>query len=209
MIQKFSKIEAIKFGWELAKKNIKFFALVLIFVWGIPISLGIFANLIKKEFFLASLFPRMIEWVISIIFSLGLIKISLRFCDKERPRFSEIFSQYPLFFRYFFTSILYNLIVFLGIILLLIPGIIFGIRLSFYDYFIVDKNSRIIESLKRSWQITEGNTLNLFLFYLLLGLINVLGILALIFGLFWTIPTTILAEAFAYRKLLSFSKIKG
>jgi uncharacterized membrane protein len=65
----------------------------------------------------------------------------------------------------------------------------------------VDKNSRIVESLKRSWEITKGSTLNLFLLYLLLGLINLLGVFALIVGLFWSIPTTMIAEAFVYRKL--------
>jgi uncharacterized membrane protein len=84
---------------------------------------------------------------------------------------------------------------------LIIPGIILSIRLSFFDYLIVDKNSRIVESLKRSWEITKGSTLNLFLLYLLLGLINLLGVFALIVGLFWSIPTTMIAEAFVYRKL--------
>jgi uncharacterized membrane protein len=84
---------------------------------------------------------------------------------------------------------------------LIIPGIILLIRLSFFDYLIVDKNSRIVESLKKSWEITKGNTWNLFLLYILLGLINLLGFFALIIGLFWSIPTTMIAETFVYRKL--------
>jgi uncharacterized membrane protein len=79
--------------------------------------------------------------------------------------------------------------------------------LGFFDYLIVDKNSRIIESLKKSWEITKGSTWNLFLLYLLLGLINLLGIFALIVGLFWSIPTTMIAEAFVYRKLSSELKV--
>jgi len=90
---------------------------------------------------------------------------------------------------------------------LIIPGIILSIRLSFFDYFIVDRNSKIIESLKKSWEITKGNTWNLFLLYLLLGLINFLGALALMIGLFWSIPTTMLAQAFVYRKLSSQLKV--
>lgn len=199
MIQKFSKRETIGFGWETTKKNIKFFIPLLIFVWGILIGLEIINGL---AFDISS-------GILSIIFTLGLIKISLIFCDNQNPKFSEIFSQYRLFFRYLFALILYNLTVLFGIILLIVPAIIFGIRFGFFGYFIVDKNSGIVESLKRSWQITRGNTFNLFLLYLLLSLINFLGALAFLIGLFWTYPTVMLAEAFVYRKLLSFSGDKG
>jgi len=45
------------------------------------------------------------------------------------------------------------------------------------------------------------------LLYLLFALINILGALALIVGLFWSIPTTMVAEAFVYRKLSSQLKV--
>jgi uncharacterized membrane protein len=207
-MERFSKKETIKFGWEIAKKKINFFIPLLILVYGVPFCLNYLSEFLKKESFLLVLLLNIILAVLSTIFSLGLIKISLKFCDNEEPKISDLFSQSQLFFRYLFASILRGLIVFSGLLLFFIPGIIFSIRFSFFDYFIVDKNSKIIESLKKSWQITKGNTWNLFLFYILLGLINLLGFLALIIGLFWAIPTTILAEAFVYRKLLSQSELK-
>jgi len=77
-----------------------------------------------------------------------------------------------------------------------------GIRFGFFQYFIVDKKTGVIDSLKRSWQITKGSVWNLFLFYLLLFGINFLGIICLLVGLFATVPTAIVAKAFVYRKLL-------
>jgi len=47
----------------------------------------------------------------------------------------------------------------------------------------------------------------LFLFDLLLTLINLLGALCLLIGLFATIPTTMVAIAFVYRKLLAQTEI--
>jgi len=138
---------------------------------------------------------------------LGLIKISLKLCDGEEAKFSDLISQYKLFFRYLFASFIYGLITFLGFILLIVPGIILLIRLGFFDYLIIDKNSKIIESLKRSWEITKGNTWNLFLLYFLFALINILGAFALIVGLFWSIPTTVVARTFVYRKLSSQLKV--
>lgn len=235
MVQKFSKSGAIKFGLEVAKRNVKFFALILIFIYGTNLCLDKIANFIEEKNFLASLPFSIASGILSAIFSLGLIKISLNFLDGQKPKFSEIFSQYQLFFRYLFTSILYSLIVILGVVIPVILSIIFslffkknffpvlydliiyiglafsivlgilaGVRFGFFVYFLVDKKSKIIESLKKSWQITRGNTINLTLFYILLVLLNIFGALALIIGLFWTLPATMVAEAFVYRKLLSF-----
>jgi uncharacterized membrane protein len=200
-MEKFSKKEAIKFGWEIAKKKIKFFIPLLILVFGSSFLFDYLSDLAKKESFLISFFLTIVGFALFIIFSLGLIKISLEICDGKEPKILDLFSQYRLFFRFLFASILKSLICLFGFILLIIPGIILSIRLSFFDYLIVDKNSKIIESLKKSWEITKGNVWNLFLLYILLGLINFLGFFALIVGLFWSIPTTIIAEAFVYRKL--------
>jgi uncharacterized membrane protein len=204
---KFSKKEAIKFGWGIAKKKIKFFVPLLILVFGSSFLFDYLSDLAKKESFLISFLLTIVGFALSIIFSLGLIKISLEICDGKEPKISDLFSQYRLFFRYLFASVLKSLITLFGFILLIIPGIILSIRFGFFDYLIVDRNSRIIESLKKSWEITKGSTWNLFLLYLLLGIINVLGFFALIVGLFWSIPTTMLAEAFVYRKLSSELKV--
>jgi len=206
-MEKFSKKEAVKFGWEIAKKKIKFFIPPLILVFGSSFLFDYLSDLAKKESFLISFLLTIVGFALSIIFSLGLIKISLEICDGKEPKISDLFSQYRLFFRFLFASILKSLICLFGFILLIIPGIILSIRLSFFDYLIVDKNSRIVESLKKSWEITKDNTWNLFLLYLLLGLINLLGFFALIIGLFWSIPTTMIAEAFVYRKLSSELKV--
>jgi uncharacterized membrane protein len=161
-MEKFSKKEAIKFGWEIAKKKIKFFVPLLILVYGLPAFLNSLSDLVKKENFLISFLLNVASSILSIIFSLGLIKISLKICDNEEPKISDVISQYKLFFRYFFALVLRNLITLFGFILLIIPGIILSIRLGFFDYLIVDKNSKIVESLEKSWEITKGNTWNLF-----------------------------------------------
>jgi len=140
--------------------------------------------------------------VLSTLISIGLIKIALRFCDQEKGKFSDLLAHHRLFFKYLSGLILYNLIVLGGLILLIVPGIIWGIKFWFYDYFIVDKGLGPIEALKKSSAITKGAKWNLFIFFLLLGLINLVGVIFLLVGLFATIPTTMVAMAFVYRKLL-------
>ncbi len=90
-----------------------------------------------------------------------------------------------------------------GLILLIIPGIIWAIQFCFYDYLIVDRGFGPVDALKKSSEITKGVKLDLFVFGMLLGIINLLGFICLVVGLFVTIPTTMVAMAFVYRKLLA------
>lgn len=140
--------------------------------------------------------------VLQIIIGMGFIRISLRFCDNEKAEFADLFACLPLFFKYLFGSILYGLIVLGGIFLLVIPGVIWSIKFMFFSYLIVDQGAGPIESLKRSAAITAGAKWDLFLFGLWLVGINILGALALLIGLFATIPTTMVATAYVYRRLL-------
>jgi uncharacterized membrane protein len=199
MTAKFSKGEAIRFGWETTKSNFWFFVVVLI-IGGL---LSVASNIIKILGEGWGVILSIVYFVLGILFLLGLIKISLKFCDKEKGKLSDLFSQYHLFFKFLFASILYCLIVAVGMILLIVPGLIWGIKFSFYPYFIVDKGLGPIEALRRSSTITKGSKWNLFVFFLIVSGINLLGALCLLIGLFATIPTTRIARAFVYRKLLA------
>lgn len=203
MAKNFSKQEAIKFGWQTMKQNFWFFFGLLAIVSLVYIIPEVIADLLGQARPVLAFAVRVVGFILDIIVTLGLIKISLNFCDSLKSKVIDVFSQYLLFFRVLFASILYYLIVIGGFILLILPGIYLSIRLQFYRYFIVDKNSGITESLKRSWAITKGSVWNLFLFGLLLGLINLAGFLVFLVGLFATVPTTMVALASVYRKLFS------
>jgi len=87
--------------------------------------------------------------------------------------------------------------------LLIIPGIIWAIKFYFFSYLIVDKGLGPIEALKRSSAITDGSKWDLFLLGLLLFGINLIGAIPFFLGWFVTIPISMVATAFVYRKLLS------
>ncbi|MCL5432716.1 MAG: DUF975 family protein [Patescibacteria group bacterium] len=208
-MSKFSKKEAIKYGWEKTIKNLRFFiilALILFSISFIPsfINAALTSSSEGGEYVGPATFSLILNfafWVLQMVVGIGLIKIYLRFIDSQEAKYSDLFSYYRLFFKYLAGSILSGLIVFAGFILLIVPGIIWAIKYQFVAYLIVDKNMGPIEALKNSGKITKGVKWNLFLFGLLLGLINIAGMLALGIGLFLTIPTTMLATAYVYRKL--------
>lgn len=140
-------------------------------------------------------------WILNFIMGMGLIKIVLKFSDNKKGVFSDLFSSAHLFFKYLLGSILYGLIVLAGAILLIIPGIIWAIQFQFFTYFVIDRELNPIAALKKSSAITKGVKWNLLGFGLLVGLINLAGLLCLAIGLFITVPTTMVAIAFIYRSL--------
>ncbi len=105
------------------------------------------------------------------------------------------------FFRYLWGILLQGLIGAVGFILLVVPGLIWTYKYMFTGFLIVDKGLRPVEALRQSGVLTQGAKMDLCVFSLLLGAINVLGALALLVGLLWTIPTSIVATAYVYRRL--------
>ncbi|MCL6096201.1 MAG: glycerophosphoryl diester phosphodiesterase membrane domain-containing protein [Patescibacteria group bacterium] len=201
----FSKKEAISFGFKLAKENIVFFiGLFVIVVFISLLSTAIQTSLASQQPF-TGIIVYVLFWIVNIIISMGLIRISLELIDKKKPKFLDLFHTKSLV-DFIFGTIIRSVITIIGFILLIIPGIIFSIRLQFVTYLIVDKGMPAVDAVKKSWKMTKGNTWNLFFFGILLCLINVLGVLLLLVGLFITVPLSMLATTFVYRKLLNVSK---
>lgn len=199
---RFLKKEAIAFGWRTVMGNFWFFVCVGLIV----VISGSMTEVLKKTGLSSATFFPVIGfafWVLQIFVQLGATKVALKSCDGMSATVSDLFSQGRFFLRYLFASILYGLIVAGGFILLIVPGIVWAIKFSYFSYGIVDKDLGIMASLKESARITNGSKGNLFLFGLLLILINFVGAIALGVGLFVTIPLSMVASAFVYRKLSS------
>ncbi|HVF69196.1 MAG TPA: YciC family protein [Xanthomonadales bacterium] len=205
----FSKKEAIKFGWNTTLKNFWLFLGITGVVYGVQFLPNLFSGYMEEQ----ELLFGMVNLVLSIAslgLTLGSLKIYLDFVDRKKPQFSDLFSLYnaKMMWRLFAASFIYGIVVLLGLLLLIIPGIYFAIKYGLYCYFIVDKNSGVFESISQSGKITRGHVWNLLAFGLLLFLIAVAGFLALGVGLLVALPAISLAEAFVYRKLSGASKTK-
>jgi len=199
--KKFSIKEALSFGWNIMKGNFWFFVGLLLIIWSISLVYGIIEDQMEERSVLL-LIIALVFFILNIIITMGAIKITLKFHDGQKGKIADLFSCLDLFFKYLLSSIVYGLIVLGGLILLIVPGIIWGIKFQFFGYFIVDKGLGPIEALKQSAKITKDAKRTLLLFGLLSGLINLLGVLLLLVGLFATVPTIMMAKAFVYRKLL-------
>lgn len=139
--------------------------------------------------------------LINVFLQIGLIKVTLSIIDGRKGDVGELFGGAPHFLKVLGASLLYGLIVMGGLILLIVPGIIWGIKYFFFDYLIIDEDRDIVEAFRKSGEITRGQLLNLFLFGLLMGVINMGGAMLCGVGIIFTMPITMMAVVYVYRML--------
>jgi uncharacterized membrane protein len=203
----FNGKEALKYGWEQTKKNILFFTLLLVATFIISLILNfITLQLTGEKLNVISGIIAFLFNIIKLIIPLVFIKISLNFYDIQKADFQSVQTSLALFFKFILGSLFYWLIIACGIFLLLVPGIIWGVKFQYFGYLIIDKGLHPIEAIKKSAEITNGNRTNLFWFNIKLILINLLGALFFGVGVIITLPATMIALAHVYRQLDSFTQ---
>jgi uncharacterized membrane protein len=199
--------KALSFGWDTMKKNFVLFLGVLVVTF---VILGIISFVQSHTH---SHGMRLIIYLINVVVScylgIGLIRIALQFIDQQTPGFGVLFSGGSQLWSYLLAAIITGVVVGVGCILLVIPGIYLAMRLQFYGYYIVDQGMESIPALKASWAATEGLVLRLFGYNIVLALIAIVGFIALFVGSFAALPTVMCAHAALYRQLVSRSQDSG
>lgn len=126
----------------------------------------------------------------------GPIKLLLNFYDTKVPAvfFREFFHLFSVghVFKILGLLLLYGLMVTLGLILFVIPGIYLAVKLQLALYYAIDTDTGIIDCFKKSYAATTGN------FWRILA-VDVIA--ALLFQLIITIPVSYLMGIYVYRKL--------
>lgn len=194
--------ECLSYGWQTFKKRPGFLILagVLILVLHIVLSLSDYipdpeVPAVTIVLILVSIVTIFLGFLIDV----GTLNLMLRVHDNvEGAKLSDLWRP-DAYWRYLGTTILMVLAVLAGLILLIIPGIIIAIALSFGTLITVDKGMRPVAALKESWRLTKGYRWKLFLLGLATILLNIVGALLLIVGLFVTLPVSFIASVHAYR----------
>ena len=202
MQEKLSIGECVRFGWETFKKRPwLFIGTLLVYAVISGISGSIASSAAEQGGVLAFILNALDMLVVQILLAMGLVAFSLRFHDDaSAARIQDLWAP-KMYWSFLGMSVLSFILVVLGIIALIIPGIILALGFIFSQYLVIDKGRGAIESLKESWRITKGHRWELFIFVLVLAVLNILGVLALLVGLLVSVPVTMLAVVHAYRTL--------
>jgi len=144
---------------------------------------------------------KLISSIITVVLAAGLTRASLNVCSGREASVGDLFAETGKLVNIIAGSVLFYLMLIVGFLLLVVPGIYVGLRFSYFVTAIVDRNLGPIEALKYSYRITTNNALSLFGLGALSVLIVLAGALALLVGLFFALPVVTLAYTLAYRFL--------
>jgi uncharacterized membrane protein len=195
----FSYGDALRHGWQAFTANVGAMALYALVVVAVSGLLNLLlSSLDATQTFIGNVAVFLINQVIAI----GWLRIALDAIDGRPIETERVRASFSVLVPFIVAAILFSIGVTIGLVLLVIPGIVFAVVFGFYGWPLVDGAvDDGLSALRRSAEITRGHRWQLFGFVIVLVLLNIVGVLALVIGVLITSAVSILALAHVYRRL--------
>lgn len=121
--------------------------------------------------------------------TLGLVTYFLHLFRTDNSKIEDVFSGFSSFGKTFVLNLLISIFVFLWLLLLIVPGIIAGIRYSMGFYIMHDNpEMSAVEALNKSKEMMDGEKMRLFILWLSFLGWFILGLISLGIGFIWITP---------------------
>lgn len=178
------------YGWQqLWKYFLHLFLISVIFAvasspapWGwTPIGIGGPEAWNSAGFVVLKLIVAVYALLVLPVVTFGRDWLYLRFMRDERANVADIFLGFR---KNYLNIVLADLcvwaIVGIGVLLLVVPGIIFACRLAFVPYLVMDKGLDPVAAIEKSWFMTRGHGWRIFFMYVLTIVLFFCGLLLLL-----------------------------
>jgi uncharacterized membrane protein len=144
----------------------------------------------------------LLAWAYQILFfgplSYGGYFVFLKAARDERPEFADLFQGFRDYGNVVIVNFLVWMIIGIGFLLLIVPGVVLACRLVLTPYLVVDRKMRALAAIGHSWRQTRGHAWTAFFIGLLAVPIVIAGLLLLGVGVVVSIMWISLAFASLY-----------
>lgn len=137
--------------------------------------------------------------LLSVFLSLGVTRIGLNLVSGKEFSVGMLFGEGRKLVRAILASLLFGVVVAIGFVLLIVPGVYLALKYGQFLTAIVDRDLGIMESFSYSASVTTNNRLSLLGLWLLCLLVVLAGALACFVGLIFAMPVAWLSTVVAYR----------
>lgn len=146
-------------------------------------------------------FAMVISWFLIPVLTIGLCKFFLESTGRKDVEIELLFSEYKRFLTAFVAYLVIGLGITIGICLLIVPGVIFGIAASQTFYILAeDPNISAMDAIKLSIKMMKGKKWKYFLLSCRFIGWLLLGILTLGIGLLWVLPYAYMSATIFYQE---------
>ncbi len=128
----------------------------------------------------------------------GFFIVCAKLMQRRAPVFQDFFTGFQFFVPLLLLSLVSAILIILGFILLILPGIFLMVCYLFPSMLIIDRGLDFWPAMELSRRTVQGQWFGFFVFVLLLILVNLGGVLLLGVGLLVSLPVSTCAVAAAY-----------
>jgi len=176
---------AFGYGWRVMSKY--FLELFLVSIIVIAVSAPIwlsnaFDNYHSPAVIMLKIFAFAYGIFVVSAFDYGAKYIYLKSARNEKVEMKDILAPFDVYLNVILSNLLVTAIVVAGFFLLIIPGIIFAVKLAFVPYLVIDRKLDPVEAVKKSWEMTRGFGWTIFFMAILSFFIYIAGLICLIVG---------------------------
>ena len=175
-------------------------AIYSLIVITMALLVGGLGALTDNSIFIAIVGELIYAWI-TLPVAMGLFAISLDRVAGGEVSNDRLFLFFPQATRLLVTTILMTLLIFVGYVLLVIPGLYLSVAYLFVLPLLVQRELGMLDALEVSRKAITHRWFTVLGILLVLALINVIGAIPLGIGLIWTIPWTMLAMGVMYQRI--------
>jgi hypothetical protein len=186
---------ALSYGFNKYFANVVPVLAVIFISIAVQIGLSAVGQLVVHSFVGVLVFE-ILGWIVGAIAALGIYKMALMLTAGQAPDIGQAF-QFDRWGEWFGFSIVFGLIIGLGFLLCVIPGLVALALFGMAPFFFIDRGMSIGQALTASREAatSRGYALPVFLSIL----VGAAGLIACGIGAFVTAPAAYIAVAYLYR----------
>lgn len=182
-----SCMDALKMGWELMSRWFWAFLGYSLVCGLIRIPADNLENIVTPTDDETAIglwvFSQAYDIIVATPLSMGLSWVFLKAARYEPFTLSDIFGAFSRnYLNAIGAGLLKAILILVGLLLLIVPGLYLLIKLAFVEYLIVDRKMGMIEAMKESWHMTDGREGTLLALMAMSVLIFIGGMLLCIVG---------------------------
>lgn len=134
----------------------------------------------------------------------AIIMLGIKRASDHDISIASLFGYYVDVWPLVLASILMNLLIVLGLLFFILPGIYLSISYAFTFPLIIDKHLSIWKAMELSRKAVSKRWFKFFLFNLTLVIIVLISAIPFGIGLIWTLPLAFISYGILYRKIFGF-----
>ncbi len=150
---------------------------------------------------LSSFVFNLVITMISLPMGVAIMVMAMRHANQKSVSAGEIFGHFGAMWKLFLCYLLQVILIMIGFLLLVLPGIYLMFAYMYAMPLIVEKKMGIWQALETSRKAVTRVWFRFVGLIMLLSLINLVAMIPLFLGWIWTIPLAILAMAMVYQKM--------